>query len=605
MSIEVLNCQRCGAPLKIVSSTCECDYCGSINIIGGDAGKYINQLNRANKLRQQCEFDHAYTVYDIILSENSPSVDVLWSQALCEYGIEYVPDPISSKYFPTLHRIKDESFLNSRCYTEALELADDEQKEELISAAKEIAQIQERYLNIASNEKPYDVFICYKEKDTDTGEYTDDVALAEELYKELTSNGYKVFFAGESLKDKLSIDYEPYIFAALKSAKAMAVIGTKAEYFTSVWVKNEWGRFLKLMETNPEKNIFFACDDPEELPRAFASKQSQLLSQDGAIKNLAYNIVKFLRDSKTNKRTSKVLTAQDAFDRVMAVQAKEYLKNIEKTHFREKERNIKKELWTSGGAAITATKFYNSTYHIGSAIIIAAQLFYIFYAGIRKIDSEIEYMGPEYIFGAVLLIAILSGATILLASSMLDSYYNTKKKGAEETSFIIPAIILCVIMVGWIVFLFIFTLFPYVDTVFVIASTLLIIFVGLIRWINPAFKLNQDAFSDVSSKNRELQKLEEYAKEEFLKYEENLLEEFKQSNPDSDAEIKDYHYDDIKPVVRNIIEEDYRLIQGMEKDRLDVPSKNKMRMLYTLIYGSVSAMVTVIDIIIFYTSFSV
>ena len=276
----------------------------------------------------------------------------------------------------------------------------------------------------------------------------------------------------------------------------MAVIGTKAEYFTSVWVKNEWGRFLKLMETNPEKNIFFACDDPEELPRAFASKQSQLLSQDGAIKNLAYNIVKFLRDSKTSKRTSKVLTAQDAFDRVMAVQAKEYLKNIEKTQFREKEKNIKKELWTSGGAAITATKYYNTTYHIGSAIIIAAQLFYIFYAGIRKIDQEIEYMGPEFIFGSILLIVILGGVMILLASSMLDTYYNTKEKGTEETSFIIPAIILSVIMVGWIVFLFIYTLFPYVDTVLVIASTLLIIFVGLIRWINPAFKLNQEAFSD-------------------------------------------------------------------------------------------------------------
>ena len=69
MGIEALNCQCCGAPLKIADSTCECEYCGRINIIGGNAGKYINQLNKANRLRQQCEFDHAYNIYDIILSE--------------------------------------------------------------------------------------------------------------------------------------------------------------------------------------------------------------------------------------------------------------------------------------------------------------------------------------------------------------------------------------------------------------------------------------------------------------------------------------------------------------------------------------------------------
>ena len=116
MSIEALNCQCCGAPLKVTSSICECEYCSTMNFIGGDACKYINKLNRANKLRQQCEFDRAYVIYDDILSENIPSVDILWSQALCEYGIEYVPDPISSRFFPTLHRIKDVSFMNSRSF---------------------------------------------------------------------------------------------------------------------------------------------------------------------------------------------------------------------------------------------------------------------------------------------------------------------------------------------------------------------------------------------------------------------------------------------------------------------------------------------------------
>ena len=388
MGIEALNCQYCGAPLKIASSVCECDYCGRVNIIGGNAGNYINQLNRANRLRQQYEFDQAYSIYDMILSENAPSVDIIWSQALCEYGIEYVPDPISSKQFPTLHRIKDENFLYSRLYTEAIELADEQQKKLLKEAGEEIARIQEKYLNIAANEKPYDVFICYKETDEQSGEKTEDVKLAEELYNELTECGYKVFFARETLKNKIGIDYEPYIFAALKSSRAMAVIGTKAEYFTAVWVKNEWGRFIKLMEKNPEKMMFFACDNPEELPRAFASKQAQLLSQEGAIKNLAVNIDRFLKKSAPNQsEESAHIIDQNEFDKIMSEKALGYAEGIDRTKFREKERSLMQEIWDINAYLQMTKKLYNISYHLGAIILIVASFLYTFYSPMRMLTD--------------------------------------------------------------------------------------------------------------------------------------------------------------------------------------------------------------------------
>ncbi len=295
MSIEALNCQCCGAPLKVGSSICECDYCSTINIICGETGQYINQLNRANKLRQQCEFDRAYTIYDDILSENTPSVDVLWSQALCEYGIEYVQDPVSNRYYPTLHRIKDVSFINSPSFIEAMELADEKQKEQLKAAANEISKIQEDYTNIAANEKPYDVFICYKETDDETKTQTKDSEIGKQLYDILIGQGLKVFFSRETLQDKIGVNFEPYIFAALKSSTVMIVLGTKADYFNAIWVRNEWTRFYKLKEKDDQKLLLFACNNIEDLPPAFRRKQSQLLNQENALKNLAKNVINYVK----------------------------------------------------------------------------------------------------------------------------------------------------------------------------------------------------------------------------------------------------------------------------------------------------------------------
>jgi len=300
MKIEAINCQSCGGALKVTGSVCICEYCGVTNIICGETGNYINALNRANKLRQQCEFDSAFEIYEEILETNPPFADILWSETLCDYGIEYVEDPLSGKYLPTLHRIKDESILGSRFYLEALELCDEDQKKEITACAEQIHKIQEEYLNIAANEKPYDVFICYKE--SDNGKQTYDSEVGMKLYDILTDMGYKVFFSRVTLIDKLGIEFEPYIFAALKSAQVMVVIGTKPEYFEATWVKNEWSRFLRLKEKDPDKQIFFACDDIGDLPKAFARKQAQILEDENSITNIANNIYNYVKPSSMVKR---------------------------------------------------------------------------------------------------------------------------------------------------------------------------------------------------------------------------------------------------------------------------------------------------------------
>jgi len=299
MKIESINCQSCGGALKVFSSVCTCEFCGVTNIICGETGNYINSLNRANKLRQQCEFDRAFEIYEDILKNNPPFADILWSETLCDYGIEYVEDPLTHKYLPTLHRIKDESILESNYYLEALELCDEKQREEIAACAEEIYKIQLEYLNIASNEDPYDVFICYKE--TDNGEQTKDSEVGMKLYEKLSEMGYKVFFSRVTLKEKLGIEFEPYIFAALKSSPVMVVIGTKPEYFEATWVRNEWSRFLRLKENDLDKQIFFACDDISDLPKAFARRQAQILTDDSSIANLANNVDNYIKLAEKNR----------------------------------------------------------------------------------------------------------------------------------------------------------------------------------------------------------------------------------------------------------------------------------------------------------------
>ena len=148
---------------------------------------------------------------------------------------------------PTVNRAQFTSIYDDANYKAALEYADSAQREIYEKEADAINNIQKGILTISQKEEPFDIFICYKETD-ENGNRTPDSVLAYDLYHLLSKEGLKVFFARVTLEDKLGTAYEPYIFAALSTAKVMVVMGTKPEYFNAVWVKNEWSRYLKLVE---------------------------------------------------------------------------------------------------------------------------------------------------------------------------------------------------------------------------------------------------------------------------------------------------------------------------------------------------------------------
>lgn len=209
---------------------------------------------------------------------------------------------------PTCHRVQVASILADADYLAAVEDAPDAESRRIYQEeAARIAEIQKGILAISANEKPYDVFICYKETDAN-GQRTHDSQWAQDIYYGLTEQGYKLFFSRITLEDKLGQQYEPYIFAALNSAKVMVVVGSRPEYFNAVWVKNEWSRYLSLMK-HDHKRLLIPCYrdmDPYDLPEELSMLQSQDMSKIGFMQDLLRGIQKVMNAGNQAKASGKV-----------------------------------------------------------------------------------------------------------------------------------------------------------------------------------------------------------------------------------------------------------------------------------------------------------
>ena len=272
--MSIFKCKMCGGTIEFNpgDTVGVCDSCGTKQTLPRlDDDRKANLYDRANHFRRNNDFDKAAGIYEQILNEDSNDAEAYWSLVLCRYGIEYVEDPQSHKRIPTVNRAQFTSIFDDDNYKSALHYADAAQREIYEEEAKAINEIQKGILAISQKEEPFDVFICYKETDN-SGRRTQDSVLANDLYHQLTQEGFKVFFSRITLEDKLGTAYEPYIFAALNSAKVMVVLGTKPEYFNAVWVKNEWSRYLALVKQSCGQKILIPAYkdmDPYDLPRSF------------------------------------------------------------------------------------------------------------------------------------------------------------------------------------------------------------------------------------------------------------------------------------------------------------------------------------------------
>ena len=296
--MAVFKCKMCGGDLPNITegNVVECEYCGSRQTIPtADNEKKVTLFARANRLRFGCEFDKAAGVYESIVAEFPTEAEAYWGLVLCKYGIEYVDDPATGKKIPTCHRSSFDSVMEDDNFDQACENADAVARKVYRDEAKQIEELRKRIIEVSGKEEPYDIFICYKETD-ENGSRTLDSVLAQDIYNALTEKGYRVFFARISLEDKLGQEYEPYIFAALNSAKVMLAVGTDYEYYNAVWVKNEWSRYLALIAAGQKKTLIpcYKNIDAYDMPKEFARLQAQDMGKVGAMQDLLRGIEKII-----------------------------------------------------------------------------------------------------------------------------------------------------------------------------------------------------------------------------------------------------------------------------------------------------------------------
>ena len=310
--MPVINCKFCEGRVEYQEGelTGVCNKCHTTQTLPDLKNEEnINLYNKATLFIRNYEFDEAQKLLTQLLSENSCDAEIYWNLALCCYGITYENDITAKSIVPVIHRIRDESFYTNQYYSSNVRFWGETNKNIYKSEAKIIENKLDKVLALADKAGSFDIYISCRIKD-EKDRNTNDSIIAQELYRKLTAEGYKVFYSAVTLADKSVHESETYMFSALQSSKIMLVISAKTEHLNSAPVKKEWSEFLSFSQSEPEKTLVHVYKDLNKnmLPDKFADLQSYDISdldilQDilAFIKNKIPNKINIPSEDKTDK----------------------------------------------------------------------------------------------------------------------------------------------------------------------------------------------------------------------------------------------------------------------------------------------------------------
>lgn len=288
--MALVKCRMCGGDLPVTEgiTVADCPCCGSRQTLPTfDTGKKVIHFIRAGRLLRACDFDKAAEVYRGIAAEFPEEAEAYWGLVLCRYGVSYLDEPATGKKVPACHRPSFASVMEDGDLEQAIDNADPAARKVYREEAKAIERLRRASIEAVEGEPPYDVFICCQETDA-AGQRTPDAAMAQEVCDGLTAKGRRAFFSHLPPEPAARAAGEPYIFAALSSARVMLVFGTSSQRFDDVWVKNEWSRFLALVTAGEEKALIpcYTGMDPGGMPKEFSALHAQDMGRAGAAEEL-------------------------------------------------------------------------------------------------------------------------------------------------------------------------------------------------------------------------------------------------------------------------------------------------------------------------------
>ena len=296
LNLQQLRCKTCGEPLDLATAqggVIKCSVCDStFTLPKTDAAqKVLDFLSQGEHDLDTGKFDDAYTAFNKAAELDKTEPEAYWGMALAEFKIQYLKDEVNNRLQPICHEVNDVDFADSANFLKAIRYATEAQRAEYERKGEEIDRIKREFYRIKQTGLDYDCFICVKVTDENGGR-TVDYKYADDIYFALKGKGYKPFFSERELGNVTGADYEARILYALNSSECMLVVCLDEAYLRTKWVRNEYSRFLKLVNDEEKESDSIALvfkDRPiEKLPGKHGKIQGIDLNDLTAIEKITH-----------------------------------------------------------------------------------------------------------------------------------------------------------------------------------------------------------------------------------------------------------------------------------------------------------------------------
>ena len=268
-------CKMCGGTISPEdnSGVCECEHCGSRQTYPlGYIGEYAEIYGKACELRLKTDYEGAEKLYSQLIQEVPGEPEGYWGMILCRCGAVYEDDTVSGMKLSRCSRSFGSDITSDENFINAIKNASPAQSSIYRREAAALEMLRREKIEQEGTGERYDVFICCPLTD-ENGGVSPESAVASEIYHQLAEEGFRIFYAPETLGDMTERETDPYVNAAIGCADVMLAVGKGAESFSAPRFMSEWGRCAAAARRESGK-LLIVCvkdTDPEDLPEELES----------------------------------------------------------------------------------------------------------------------------------------------------------------------------------------------------------------------------------------------------------------------------------------------------------------------------------------------